>query len=86
MIGNIEAGVRELLEELIDVVPGDPLAPIDLGEQADDVVQELEERFGIALNDVAATELRSVSAITALVKRQMAALSPPGRAGGAKSQ
>lgn len=70
MIGNIEAGVRELLEELIDVVPGDPLAPVELGELHDDVVQELEERFGITIGKIAPAELRSVSAIVALVRRQ----------------
>ncbi|MCC6808271.1 MAG: hypothetical protein IT381_12685 [Deltaproteobacteria bacterium] len=66
-MGNTEAGVRELLEELIDVVPEDALAPLDLSEVLDDVVTELEERFGITLTAPTKEQLRSVSAITALV-------------------
>jgi hypothetical protein len=67
MIGNVEAGVRELLEEFMDVVPADPLAPLDLKEHRDDLVLELEERFGVSV--AAGAELRSISAITALVTK-----------------
>jgi hypothetical protein len=69
MIGNIEAGVRELLEDFLNEVPGDPLAPLQLDEHKDDIVIELEERFGISLG-AEEPDLRSVSAIVALVTQK----------------
>ncbi len=75
MIGNIEAGVRELLEEFLEAVPGDPLATLTLGEVAEDIALELEERFGIGA--VNAADLRSVSAIVALVQKRASAQKRP---------
>jgi hypothetical protein len=71
MIGNIEAGVRELLEEFLDTIPADPLATLTLGEVAEEIALELEERFGIGAVNPA--ELRTISAIVALVQKRASA-------------
>ncbi len=67
----LEQGVRELLEEFIDL-PADALAPLQLSSLTlVEVVQELEERFGLTVKatDVVPENFRSISAIVAYVQR-----------------
>jgi len=69
---NLEAGVRELIEEFLGEAPADALAPLELPSLTlVEVVTELEERFGltVAAADVNPQNFRSISAIAAYVQR-----------------
>ena len=68
---NLEAGVRELIEEFLGEAPADALAPLDLSSLTlVEIVTELEERFGltVAAADVNPQNFRSLSSITAYVQ------------------
>jgi len=68
----LEQGVRELLEEFIDV-PSDAFAPLALASLTlVEVVQELEERFGVAIKalDVVPENFRTISSIVAFVNKR----------------
>lgn len=65
----LEEGVRELLEEYVDV-PTDAFSPLTLEPLTlVEVVQELAERFGVKTEAATAENLRSVSAIVAFVNK-----------------
>jgi acyl carrier protein len=69
---NIEAGVRELIEEFLGEAPADALAPLELASLTlVEIVTELEERFGLTVNasDVNPQNFRSISSITAYVTK-----------------
>jgi acyl carrier protein len=72
MMSNLEAGVRELIEEITGAVPSDGLAPLDLSPDAlEEIITELEERFGckVEARDVNSQNFRSVSSIVAFIKQ-----------------
>jgi len=71
IVTNLEAGVRELIEEFLGEAPADALAPLDLSSLTlVEIVTELEERFGltVAAADVNPQNFRSLSSITAYVQ------------------
>lgn len=70
-IGNLEAGVRELIEEIAGHVPADPLEKFTLTDDlAEELVLELEERFGKPVPAALAPQLRSVAAIAAFLSQR----------------
>ncbi len=70
---NVEAGVRELIEEFLGEAPADALAPLELSSLVlVELITELEERFGLTVKaeDVNPKNFRSISSITAYITTQ----------------